>query len=127
MSRNRKKGKDRGQEEQNSRKHIVLPEVEVKRIVEPRPVCSICGEPIEAIIEAITESDGTYSHFDCVLNKLKEKYNVQEPDKISYIGHGNFAVFTHDEEGKFVIKEKIAYESNDNYNSMIKYVEEHRE
>lgn len=127
MSRNRKKGKDRVQEEQNNRKHIVLPEVEVKRIVEPRPVCSICGEPIEAIIEAITESDGTYSHFDCVLNKLKEKYNVQEPEKLSYIGHGCFAVFTQDEEGRFIMKEKIAYESNDNYNSMIRFVEEHRE
>ena len=33
-----------------------------------------------------------YSHFDCVLEKLREREHVQEPDSISYIGHGNFAV-----------------------------------
>ncbi|MCR5761593.1 MAG: hypothetical protein K6F82_06350 [Sphaerochaetaceae bacterium] len=126
-SRNKRRNRDREQEEVQVRKHIVLPDVEVKKVVEPRPVCSICGEPIEAIIEAITESDGSYSHFDCVINKLKEKYNVKEPDKVSYIGHGSFAVFTMDEEGKYVIREKIAYESNENYASMLKYVEDNRE
>ncbi|MCR4676472.1 MAG: hypothetical protein K5634_04495 [Sphaerochaetaceae bacterium] len=124
--RNRRKNRSRNTEEKIERKHIVLPEVVVSRIKEPRPVCSICGEPIGAIIEAISEPDGSYSHFDCVINRLREKYRVTEPDKISYIGHGNFAVFTKDEEGKFVIREKINYESNESYSNMLKYVEENR-
>lgn len=127
MSRNKKKLRDRSQEEQVVKKHVVLPDVEVKKIKEPRPICSICGEPIESIIEAIAEADNSYSHFDCVIKTLNEKYHVQEPDKLSYIGHGNFAIFTPDEEGKFKIKERINYESNESYASMIKFVEEHKE
>lgn len=110
-----------------TRPHMDIPEVEVKKVKEPRPVCSICGEPIESIIEAITESDGNYSHFDCVIDKIKNEYKVSENEKVSYIGQGNFAVFVIDEEGKFTIKEKITYESANSFDSMKKFVEENRE
>lgn len=120
------KNKHRNQNNNNTspvKEHVILPEVEVKMIKEPRPLCSICSEPIESIIEAITEPDGRYSHFDCVLNKLTKEHNVGKNEKLSYIGQGNFAVFTKNEEGNFVIKEKITYESANSFDGMKKYVE----
>ena len=121
MNRNRNHNQNRFHEEE--RQHVVLPDLYFAKINEPRPVCSICGEQIEAIAEAITEPDGSYSHFDCVLEKLKQEHNVHEPDKISYVGSGNFAVVSMDEEGKFTIKEKISYESIDAFNSIKKFVD----
>lgn len=105
------------------KQHVVLPEVPVTRVQEPRPLCSICGEPIEAIIEAISEPDNKYSHFDCVIKTLTEKYNVKDPDKISYLGSGAFGIISPSEDGKFIIKEKINYESNEAFSSMKKFVE----
>lgn len=109
---------------ENTGEHIILPEVEVPQIKEPNPVCSICNEPISAIIEAIRESDGSYSHFDCVLNKIAKQYNVQEPDKVSYVGQGCFAVVSKKEDGSFYFKERIQYENNDAFNAMKQYVED---
>lgn len=120
MSRNHNRHKQNIVEE---RQHVVFDEVEVPKINEPRPVCCICSEPIESIIEAICEGEDKFSHFDCVIKTLTEKYNVQEPDKISYIGCGNFAVVSMDEEGKYFIKEKISYESNEAYSNMKKFVD----
>ncbi|MCF0262160.1 MAG: hypothetical protein HUK23_04550 [Sphaerochaetaceae bacterium] len=98
-------------------------DVDVPKIVEPKPLCSICNQSIDNIVEAISESDGSYSHFDCVLAKLKEQYHVEEPDKISYIGHGNFAVVCKDETGHYIIKERIQYESKESYEAIKKFVE----
>lgn len=111
------------QSSQSAKKHMTFEDLAVPQVNEPRPQCRICGEPIEFIAEAIGESDGGFSHFDCVISKLKEQEHVQEGEYISYVGHGNFAVFTKDEEGHFVIKTRIPYESKENYDGAKKYVE----
>ena len=126
MNRNRNNGKNQ-ENRAPERKHVVMEDVELAKVVEPRPICSLCGQPIESIAEAITEKDGSYSHFDCVLKKLSEQYNVKEPEKVSYFGCGCFAVVGTNEEGKFYIKEKINYESTDAFSSMKKFVEASRE
>lgn len=90
---------------------------------EPKPVCSICGKPISAIIEAIREPEGTYTHFDCVLNKITNQYDVKSPDKVSYVGQGCFAIVSKGEDGHFFFKKKIQYESPDTFSSMKQYVE----
>ena len=126
MSRdNRRRKGQQGQKQQAQpvRHHIQFDEVEVPQIHEPNPVCAICGNPIELIAEAISEPNGGYSHFDCVIAKLKEQEHVTEDEKLSYVGHGNFAVFTKDEEGHLVIKTRIPYESKESYDSMKKFVE----
>lgn len=115
------------QEAQILPQHIKFDDVIVPQINEPNPVCEICGEPIKAIIEAISESNGGYSHFDCVLKKLKEQFSVEEPSKISYIGHGTFAVVSPDGKGNYTIGERIQYESQETYTSMKKYVEEQKQ
>lgn len=103
-------------------------EVQVKTVKEPRPVCSLCGEPVESIIEAIRESDGTFSHFDCVIHKIEQQYNVQAPDKVSYVGSGCFAIVSVEPNTKtFTIKQKINYESVETFNQMKKFVEDNRE
>jgi transcription elongation factor Elf1 len=123
---NRKKKKSKGERpsgNQNTIRHISFDEVSVPQVNEPMPVCSICGKNIETIADAISEGNGSYSHFDCVIAKIREQERVTENETVSYIGHGNFAVLYKDEEGKYVIKTRIPYESKENYDSMKKYVE----
>lgn len=119
----RRKGQQGQKQAQPARRHIQFEEVEVPQVHEPKPLCAICGNPIELIAEAITEPDGGYSHFDCVIAKLKEQEHVTDDEKLSYVGHGNFAVFTRDEEGHLVIKTRIPYESKESYEGMKKFVE----
>ena len=123
---NRKKKKSKGERpsgNHNTIRHVSFDEVSVPQVNEPMPVCSICGKNIETIADAISEGNGSYSHFDCVIAKIREQERVTENETVSYIGHGNFAVLYKDEEGKYVIKTRIPYESKENYDSMKKYVE----
>ncbi len=106
------------------RSRTYFEDVNVPQVVEPRPDCCLCNKPIELISEAISEPNGGFSHFDCVIEKLKESEHVISPDFVSYVGHGNFAVISKDENGNFFIKNKIQYESNEDYSRMKKQVEE---
>ena len=122
---NRKKKKSKNERPsgvQNLR-HISFDEASVPQVNEPMPVCSICGKSIETIADAICEGEGSFSHFDCVIAKIREQEKVSENETVSYIGHGNFAVLYKDEDGKFVIKTRIPYESKESYDAMKKYVE----
>ncbi|MBR6084664.1 MAG: hypothetical protein IKP61_03500 [Spirochaetales bacterium] len=129
---NRKRKRSRGgdnrkPQQQNAssqvRKHMAFDDLDVPQVNEPRPVCSICGQNIDFIAEAISESDGSFSHFDCVLEKLRKEYQVKEDETLSYVGHGNFAVFAKDAEGKLTIKTRIPYESKDSYDGAKRFVE----
>ena len=129
-NRNRKKKKKSGngneqtqQKQQQERRHMSFDEVAVPQVNEPRPECRICGKTIDFIAEAISEADGGFSHFDCVIEKLRKQENVQEGEYISYSGHGNFAVFTKDEEGHYIVKTRIPYESKESFDGARKYVE----
>lgn len=110
-------------QEKQVRNHVVFDDLVIPKVIEPRPECVICGEPIESFAEAISEPNGGYSHFDCVIEKLKTQENVQAPDSISYIGHGAFAVVSKDADGKYIIKTRIQYESNEAFANMKKQVE----
>ncbi len=99
----------------------------VPRIREPNPECAICGRPIPLIAEAISEGDGRYSHFDCVLSRIKEEYNVQPNEKVSYIGRGSFAVVAKNPDGGFYFRERIEYEGAQAYSEMKKFVESTKE
>ena len=119
MMDNRKKKKFKEQ----PKKHMSFDVPDVPQINEPMPVCSLCGKPIETIADSFCEPDGSYSHFDCVLDKIRKQERVSEEETVSYIGHGNFAVFYKNEEGKFVIKTRIPYESKESYDAMKQFVE----
>lgn len=125
MNRNKKK-KNNQESEKTFRSQVE--EIEIRRIKEPRPICVHCGEPIEAICEAISEGEGNFSHFSCVINDIKERYHVEEPDKVSYIGGGCFAIISTDPQTKkFSIREKIAYETPESFSNMKKFVEDSKE
>ncbi len=107
----------------NNNRHSNMPEVEVKSIHEPKPVCAICGKTIENIADASSEQGGGYSHFDCVTDKIRKEYHVSEPDVVSYIGQGRFGICTKEADGSYTIKQRINYESTDSFLAMKKFVE----
>lgn len=102
----------------------VFPEIDVPHIEEPLPVCTLCGRPIDAIAEAIAESkEGTFSHFDCVLQKIAKEEHLAPQQKVSYIGRGVFAIVQTDEKGQLVFVKRIAYENAETFQFMKQYVE----
>ena len=127
----RKKTKQRHQLPENlqpkQRTRMIFDDIDVPQVVEPHPTCAICGEPIELISEAISEQGGLLSHFDCVIQKLKTLEHVEEPDSISYVGQGNFAVVSKSPDGNYFIKKRIPYESLDDFSKVKKQVEESKQ
>ncbi|MDY4611043.1 MAG: hypothetical protein SPD11_10565 [Sphaerochaetaceae bacterium] len=104
-----------------------LPSVYVPHLQEPLPVCAICGRPIENIASAVSgPQPETYSHFDCVLEKITADEHVQAPCKVSYIGRGTFAVIEMQKDGSFVIQKRIVYESAETFSAMKRFVEENK-
>jgi hypothetical protein len=99
--------------------------IEFPIVTEPLHKCSLCGKTIENIAEAISESEPkTFSHFDCVLQKIAKQENLGENQKISYIGKGIFAVVESDNKGNFQFLKKIVYEEPEKFEAMKLYVEE---
>lgn len=98
----------------------VLP---VKTVNEPHLTCPVCGEPIEVIAEAMTNAQGAYVHFDCVLNELKASETLTENQTISYLGSGTFGVCEKGEDGKYFIVKRIDYENHEKFSAMKNFVE----
>lgn len=94
-----------------------------KVVKEPHVICHICKEKIDLISEALTDPSGEYVHFDCAIRTLKESYRPRENQTISYIGRGNFALCEKTEDGKWMIVERIPYESSESNEKMKNYVE----
>lgn len=58
----------------------------------------------------IDEDTQLPAHFDCIYDKLRDKYSLKENERLSYVGNGAFAVIEDYKDGqvyKFKIKEKI--------------------
>lgn len=91
-------------------------------IQEPHPVCPYCGNEIESIASSLTAPDGSFVHFDCVLERIREEEKPAEGESISYIGSGSFAVIGKGENGKPVIIRKIPFESQEQTKAMKAYV-----
>ncbi len=106
-------------------KFIIDSDIYVPLVQEPMVECSICGKPIETIANAISEPDGAFSHFDCVLEKLASSRPLGPGQKISYLGKGTFGVVG-TADGKFVIADRISYESSEAFSEMKSFVERHK-
>ena len=62
---------------------------------EPLPAasCAWCDKPIKDISLAISEPDtGKPVHFECVINRIIERENLENGDTVSYIGGGRFGI-----------------------------------
>lgn len=103
------------------------PPIIVPMVQEPVPECALCGKPIDAIAQAICgPGEGIFNHFDCVLRKIAEDERLLPTQKVSYIGRGVFAIVETDEQGHFVFVKRIPYESPETFQSMKRFVEEHK-
>ncbi|MCH3916379.1 MAG: hypothetical protein LKE40_02650 [Spirochaetia bacterium] len=107
--------------------HGTLPDTPIKSVVEPRPDCLLCGKTIENIAEAVSAGENGFYHFDCIMDKIKEEEHLGADEKLSYIGEGNFGIFTTDAEGKLILQKKINVESPETYQQMKQYVENQKQ
>ena len=59
----------------------------------PAASCAWCDKPIKDISEAIAEPDTRKPvHFDCIINRIVERENLESGDTVSYIGGGRFGI-----------------------------------
>lgn len=90
-----------------------------------KPICPICNKAIYIIEEGITHnSTGKLAHFECILNEIKQNNinDIEENDKIVYLGSGTFGIIRERQSGKnlkLFVRKRINYE-----NRKIKKVED---
>jgi len=59
----------------------------------PTASCAWCDKPIKDISTALSEPEtGKPVHFDCIINRIIERENLENGDTVSYIGGGRFGV-----------------------------------
>jgi len=95
------------------------------KVVEPLPLCVICGKKIDTIADSISEGNGEYSHFSCVISKIGEQEKITDKQKVSYLGKGSFGIIE-EKEGKFTILKKIDYETQESFTAMKHFVEDQK-
>lgn len=86
----------------------------------PVPVCIHCGQPINDLHTAMTDSkSGKTVHFDCVMEEVSKREVLEEGDVLSYIGGGRFGIVrfaSSGDRGKkraFTIKKILEWENKD--------------
>jgi len=90
----------------------VLPDPVPEREHEP---CPISGEPIEDILTAITHpASGKPARFDAVITSLAEREQLEEDERIAYIGKGVFGIIKMQRDSgghqELVVRKRIPYE-----------------
>jgi len=59
----------------------------------PSALCAWCDKPIKDISTAISEPEtGKPVHFDCIINRIIERENLESGDTVGYIGGGRFGI-----------------------------------
>jgi hypothetical protein len=124
--------RDRGQDERGWRKPNAKsltgqkpPAVNRSRWVPPLPSstpiasfeCSICHKPIKDTASALVDkAAGGACHFDCAIEKLLAREQIEKSEFISYIGGGRFGVLERENPQvtkDFKIKRIIEWENKD--------------
>lgn len=81
---------------------------------ERAPLCPLCGEPVRDLKTAITTPQARKpAHFDCVLQELARREDLEAGEKIVYLGKGTFGVVSYRSGASgmpLVIRKRIAYE-----------------
>ncbi|MFP4510405.1 MAG: hypothetical protein ACLFNQ_09770 [Spirochaetaceae bacterium] len=79
--------------------------------------CPVCGKAIEHVFSAVAHrSNGMPAHIECIIEELSGEEQLEEGDRIVYLGRGNFGVVGKEprvEEGRrlFNVKRRIQYET----------------
>jgi len=83
------------------------------------PLCPICQKAVRELHAAITHREsGQPAHFDCVLQLLRESNELQDSEKICYLGKGSFGIVqfrANPGTPRFVIRKRIQYEEADGF------------
>ncbi len=81
---------------------------------ERAPACPLCGEPVRDPKTAIVTPEARRpAHFDCVLQDLSRREELQPGEKVVYLGKGTFGVVTYRSGAggaPLTIRKRIAYE-----------------
>jgi hypothetical protein len=80
-------------------------------------MCPLCNRPLNVTVTAIEHQEsGNKAHFDCILNELKNRYQLSPKEEIMYLGSGSFGIIER-VKGKsplgFVIKKRFQYENRE--------------
>jgi len=84
----------------------------------PTALCAWCGKQIKEISTAISDPDsGQPVHFDCIIDKIVERENLETGDTVSYIGNGRFGIVHYNnppDTRDFKIKKIYEWENREN-------------
>lgn len=93
---------------------------EIHRLPDPIPdrehePCPISGEPIDDILTAITHpASGKPARFDAVITSLSQREQLEEDERIAYIGKGTFGIIKMQRGSngrqELVVRKRITYE-----------------
>lgn len=65
----------------------------IRELKQREVVCGKCGKRIDDLSSALADKNtGAPVHFDCVLEELQGREQLQENHRVTYIGQGRFAV-----------------------------------
>ena len=95
----------------------------------PAASCAWCDKPIKDISLAISEPNtGKPVHFECVINRIIERENLESGDTVSYIGGGRFGIihFNNPPDTRdFTIKKVFEWENKENRSDWRVAISEH--
>jgi hypothetical protein len=83
------------------------------------PACPVCQKAVRELHAAITHREsGQPAHFDCILQLLRDSNDLQESEKICYLGKGSFGIVQFRQNAgpmHFLIRKRIQYEQTDGF------------
>lgn len=78
-------------------------------------VCNFCGEHIKHPEMALASPEsGEPIHFDCAIQQVAEREELEAKEKICYLGQGSFGIIKYksgSSEKDFVVRKRISYEN----------------
>ena len=81
------------------------------------PLCPLCHKAVRDLASAITHKEsGVPAHFDCILKTLRSVHDVQQNEKICYLGKGSFGIVQFRQNSgpmRFLIRKRIEYEDTE--------------
>jgi|GEM_PF-5731161 len=91
-----------------------------KQVREPQKnpvICSMCSKPIEIISTAVSGLEsGEIAHLECMAKHYEKVEQVNERQRVLYVGQGSFAVVEYKnahKQGSFSIVKRITHEDSE--------------
>ena len=79
----------------------------------PAPRCPLCLESVDDLVHALAHPDTEApAHFECVLNSIRDREQLEPGEQVCYVGGGVFAIVRAGRGRRSVrIRKRIPYES----------------